>query len=103
MGEGRGHVKCKKTFVQKIACTPRNPNTYQCTGPKKNSHKGNVNEKNSCGLKIPHPTLPHNFFNGPLLNGLTEDVSKYQSLSKIVSFRTIQGLSLRFHVGGYMP
>lgn len=29
--------------------------------------------------------------------------SKYQSLSKIVPFRIIQGLSLRFHVEGYLP
>lgn len=53
---GGGMWSAKKIFVEKIACTPRNPNIYSCTGPKKNSHKGSVNEKNSCGLKIPHPT-----------------------------------------------
>ena len=34
--------------------------------PKKDSHKGNVFEKNSCASKIPHP--PHNFSNGPSLS-----------------------------------
>ena len=31
--------------------------------PKKDSHKENALEKNSCTSKIPHP--PHNFSNGP--------------------------------------
>ena len=43
--------------------------------PKKDLHKGNVCEKNSCAWKIPHP--PHNFSNGPSLSRavtLVEDV-----------------------------
>ena len=34
--------------------------------PKKDSHKGNVFENNSCASKIPHP--PHNFSRGPSLS-----------------------------------
>ena len=34
--------------------------------PKKYSYKEFDNEKNSCGLKIPHPP-PRNFSNGPSL------------------------------------
>ena len=58
IGEGACEVQKRYYFVEKIACTPCNPNIYSCTGPKKNSHKGSVNEKNSCGLKIPHTTRP---------------------------------------------
>ena len=35
---------------------------------KKNSYKEFDNKKNSCGSKIPHPPLPHNFSNGPSLS-----------------------------------
>ena len=76
--------------MEKIACTPRNPNIYSCTGPKKNSHKGSVNEV--LIYCITFLMVTPKWFD-----------SKYQSLSKIVPFRIIQGLSLRFHVEGYLP
>ena len=58
MGEEACEVQ-KRYLRKKLHAHHDNPNIYSCTGPKKNSHKGSVNEKNSiptCGLKIPHPT-----------------------------------------------
>ena len=49
--------------------------------PKKESHKGNVFEKNSCASKIPHP--PHNFSNGPSLKPWQMNDGTHESVEEL--------------------
>ena len=49
------------------------PKKYSCYGLKKIRTRNLITKKNSCGSKIPHPPLRHNFSNG-------------QSLIHVISF-----------------
>ena len=66
---GGGRAKYKKNIrvrqnswnETKKSCTPINPKKKFMLTPKKYSYKEFDNEKNSCGLKIPHPPPPVTF------------------------------------------
>ena len=70
-GGGGGEVPkkqylCNGKFNEKIHACQITLKIFIMQRPRKDSHKRNAFEKNSCASKIPHP--PHNFSNGPSLN-----------------------------------
>ena len=70
-GEGTGEVQKKYSHKGKLneknSCTPINPKKYSCYDLKKNHTRNLITKKHSCGSKIPPPP-PINIFNGPSLS-----------------------------------
>ena len=69
MGEVQKNIRARENEMKKNSCTPINPKKYSCYGLKKIHTRNLITKKNSCGSKIPLPPAPHNFSNGPSLNG----------------------------------
>ena len=60
-GEVQKKYSHKGKLNEKNSCMPINPKKYSCYGLKKKSYKEFYNRKNSCGSKIPPPPHPITF------------------------------------------
>ena len=67
--------------MKKNSCKPINHKKYSCCGLKKIHTRNLITKKNSCGSKIPLPP-PHNFSNGPSLNGRSRQNTQVITLSR---------------------